>query len=137
MLATPDDAGPAPGGSGQAPSRIQQPEPASATDPGFFNGLGTQDRGWELQSDATFSTSRVFTQRFEIGHAFSFNRLFAIVARVDFGADTDTNSGFYAIHGPLLSLGVRIGRPTPTSGSRSASASFRTGRDPAIPTRRR
>jgi hypothetical protein len=82
-------------------------EPPSAVDPGYFNGLGTRGHGWEVQSDTTFSTSRTATQRFALGHAFPFNRLFAVVARVDTGADSDTTSGLYAIHGPLVSIGIR------------------------------
>ena len=78
----------------------------SAYDPGYFNELGTAYRAWEIRSDSAFSTSRVYAQRFEIGHVFHLNRQFGIAARVDFGADADTNTGLYAIDRPIVSAGI-------------------------------
>jgi len=82
------------------------PDPTSATDPGYFNGLGTPGRSWEIQGDAAFSTSRIATGRLELGHAFTFD-LLSIVFRVDVAADSNVLDGAYAIHGPIPSLGLR------------------------------
>jgi hypothetical protein len=82
-------------------------EVAEGNDPGSFNGLGSDKRTWELQSDSTFSTSRTATQRFALGGIYRFTSLMGIVGRVDFGAAADTSSGFYSVQGPLASVGVR------------------------------
>jgi len=82
-------------------------EPPSATAPGYFNGLGSQGRTWEMQSDTAFSTSRAATQRFEIGGLLHLTPLLGAVVRTDFGAEDDTPSGFYSVKGPLVSLGAR------------------------------
>lgn len=81
-------------------------DPPSATEPAYFNGIGTPRRSWELQADAAFSTSRVATGRLELGHAFTLD-LLSIVVRVDVATDTNTLDGVYAIHGPIPSLGLR------------------------------
>jgi hypothetical protein len=84
------------------------PEPPSATEPGYFNGIGTLGREWELRSDSAFSTSRIATQRFELAGMVPWKRLWGLVVRTDFGGASDTNSGFYSVQGPLVSLGGRF-----------------------------
>jgi hypothetical protein len=80
-------------------------------EPGYFNGLVAPGRPWEVQSDTTFSTSRVFTQRFEVARFVSLhprNTSTGLVVRTDFGAESDTTSGFYSLQGPLFSVGGRL-----------------------------
>ncbi len=93
----------------EASERPTQAEIESATDPAYFNGIGTPNRTWELQTDTTFSTSRVATQRFEVAAmVLKVTDLAGFVARTDFGAEDNTTAGFYTVQGPLFSLGFRV-----------------------------
>lgn len=85
-------------------------EPMTATEPEFFNGLGTKGRRWSVETNTSFDTNRVFTERFELAVAIPIkpiSPLVTAVARASFGGNADTVSGFYGIQGPILSLGLR------------------------------
>ncbi len=85
-------------------------EPASATEPGYFNGIGTKGRYWEIQSNTSFDTNRILTERVELASAIPLkfiSPLVTLVARASFGANTDVNSSIYGIQGPIVSLGLR------------------------------
>ncbi len=86
------------------PGEPECPEPRV----GYFDGLGAQCRRWEIRSDSAFGTQRIFTQQFEVAGAFPLSsRVFALVLRVSVAGDSDTTSGFYALHGPIPSIGFR------------------------------
>lgn len=85
-------------------------EPVSATEPGYFNGLGTKGRYWEVATNTSFDTNRVFTERVGLGSAIPIHfisPLVTFVTRASFGINADTGSGGYGIQGPIVSLGLR------------------------------
>lgn len=105
--APPPSCPPAPDG-GTLPTAVADPQCLdTASDPGFFNGIGTPGRSWELRSDTAFSTTRVFTEVIAIGHVFVWgaNGRFGLAAHIEAGGDEDTVTGLYSLRRPIVSLG--------------------------------
>jgi hypothetical protein len=82
-------------------------EPAQAHLPGYFNGVGTTGRYWELASDSAFGTKRVFTQRFDLARALTIRGPLTLVVRANFGGDAALDRGESALQGPIFALGLR------------------------------
>jgi hypothetical protein len=80
---------------------------ASPRPPGYFGGLGTFGRTWQIQSDTAFDTKRVFTQRFEVARAVPWIGELAVVIRTDVATDAALPQGTYGLQGPIASVGVR------------------------------
>lgn len=84
----------------------------SATAPGYFNGIGSNERTWEIRTDTAFGTNRVLAQRVELARALRVTDVLGGVLRVNFGGADDTHTGVYVLQGPLISLGARFAAPT-------------------------
>lgn len=103
------------------PLRGLPDEPARDTDrprpgdPVFAGGLGSPGRTWEIESDGTFSTTRVATGRMAVAGFYRFsNPLTApvgFVLRVDGALASDTTTNSYSINGPKIALGLRAVTP--------------------------
>jgi hypothetical protein len=84
--------------------------PCSAVEPGYFNGLGSPGRVWEIRVDSSFSAGNgTAPARYSLGRFFELSELAGLVARVDFTSTFDTaSSGMYSLQGPVASLGVHL-----------------------------
>jgi hypothetical protein len=95
------------------PAPLSALEPANANEPpeahlpGYFNGVGTTGRYWELASDSAFGTRRVFTQRFDLARALTLRGPLTLVVRANFGGDAAVDRGEAALQGPIFALGLR------------------------------
>src|ERR1700733_9522091 len=77
---------------------------------GYFDGIGTPLRRWEIRSDTSFGDELVLTERLSVAGAFPIRRTLAAIVRVSAAADFQTDTSFDALHLPLLSIGLRTRR---------------------------
>jgi hypothetical protein len=81
-----------------------KPPPAEFWNP--FNGIGSAQRSWDLQSNIAYSTQRIFTQTFGGAYAYPWRGSIAVVIRLSAAAEADTNSGLFSIQGLIGSVGL-------------------------------
>lgn len=82
-------------------------ERPEAYSPGYFNGIGTTGRYWEMASDTAFGSGRVFTQRVDLARALTLRGPLALIVRASLGADGGVDRGPSVLQGPIFALGLR------------------------------
>jgi hypothetical protein len=90
-------------------------DPVCPAPVGYFNGLGAECHVWEVRDDIGFGNQRVLTDQLELASAIPVlpgHRTVTLVIRTTVATDTRTTTGFYGIHGPIWSLGLRIRSPS-------------------------